>query len=91
MLGRARNGLFRAIGLGEGDKRERAHDDGMMVNTYSPEAMEEILWMQFFDDLHDTGTSNVGTAKTDHPEFESVYRQTLKKLLLCRRAEQIVS
>lgn len=83
--------LFRVLGLGEADKRERAHDDGMMVNAYSPEAMEEILWMQFFDYLHDIHTSNVVTAKTDHPEFESVYRLTLKKLLLCRGAARIVS
>ena len=83
--------LFRAMGLGDANKRERAHDDGMMVNAYSPEAMEEILWMQFFDYLHDTTTSNVVTAKTEHAEFESVYRQTLKKLLWCRNAERIVS
>jgi len=83
--------IFRAVGLGGAQKKERAHDDGIMVNAYSPEAMEEILWMQFFDYLHNTTTSNVVTARTSHPEFEAVYRSTLLKLLLCRNAERIVS
>ena len=83
--------VFRAFGLGKAAKSERAHDDGMLVNAYSPEAMEEILWMQFFDYLHVTDTSNVVAAATSHPEFESVYRATLQKLLFCRNAERIVS
>ncbi len=82
--------VFRAAGLGTAQKSERAHDDGMLVNAYSPEAMEEVIWMQFFDYLHTTDTSNVVAAATEHPEFETVYRATLQKLLLCRRAERIV-
>ena len=83
--------FFRALGLGDAKKSARAHDDGMLVNAYSPEAMEEILWMQFFDYLHVTDTTNVLRAETSHPEFESVYCATLQKLLLCRNAERIVS
>ena len=82
--------VFRAAGLGKAQKSERAHDDGMLVNAYSPEALEEVIWMQFFDYLHTTDTSNVVAAATEHPEFETVCRATLQKLLLCRRAERIV-
>ncbi|MXY83893.1 MAG: sulfotransferase [Gemmatimonadetes bacterium] len=83
--------IFRAVGLGAARKQERAHADGVMVNAYSPEAMEEILWMQFFAYLHDPAENNVVERQTSHPEFEAVYAATLAKLLLCRDAERIVS
>ena len=82
--------IFRAVGLGAARKQERAHADGMMVNAYSPEAMEEILWMQFFAYLHDPAVNNAVGRQTSHPEFEAVYSATLAKLLLCRDAERIV-
>lgn len=83
--------LFCAAGLGAARKQQRAHADGVLVNAYSPEAMEEILWMQFFDYLHDPAVNNAVEAHTSHPEFEAVYAATLAKLLLCRDAERIVS
>ena len=83
--------IFRAVGLGAARKQERAHADGVMVNAYSPEAMEEILWMQFFAYLHNPAENNVVERQTNHPEFEAVYAATLAKLLLCRDAERIVS
>ena len=83
--------LFRAAGLGASRKQERAHADGVMVNAYSPEAMEEILWMQFFAYLHNPAENNVVERQTSHPEFEAVYAATLAKLLLCRDADRIVS
>ena len=83
--------IFRAVGLGAARKQERAHADGMMVNAYSPEAMEEILWMQFFAYLHNPAENNVVERQTSHPEFEAVYAATLAKLLLCRDADRIVS
>ena len=61
-----------------------------MVNAYSPEAMEEILWMQFFAYLHDPTVNNAAERQTSHPEFEAVYAATLAKLLLCRDADRIV-
>ena len=83
--------LFRAAGLGAARKQERAHADGVMVNAYSPEAMEEVLWMPFFDYLHDPAINNAVDRQTKHPEFEACYAATLAKLLLCRNAERIVS
>ncbi len=62
---------------------ERSHGDGILVTPDSPEAMEEILWMTFFDGLHDSRTSNILDNLTENPTFESFYVSHLKKLLLC--------
>ncbi len=83
--------LFRAAGVGAARKQERAHADGVQINAYSPEAMEEILWMQFFDYLHDPAVNNAVERQTSHPEFETFYAATLTKLLLARGGERVVS
>ena len=31
---------------------ERAHGDRLMITPSSPEAMEEPIWMHFFDNAH---------------------------------------
>ena len=36
------------------DKQERAHNDGIEIDTNSPEAFEEIFWKTFNEDLSDT-------------------------------------
>ena len=59
--------IFRAVGLGAARKQERAHADGVMVNAYSPEAMEEILWMQFFAYLHDPCREQCGRTADQAP------------------------
>jgi hypothetical protein len=64
--------------------QERVHDDGLMVTTRSPEAVEEMLWMKFFDFLHDERRSNVLEADTRNPAFEKFYRDHLRKLLYTR-------
>ncbi len=63
------------------DPIERAHQDGIAVTPESPEAFEEMLWMAFFPDLHDPGTSAVFDAASSHPGFEAFYLAHLRKLL----------
>ncbi len=67
---------------------ERSHGDGLFVTPNSPEAMEEVLWMTFFADLHDWRTSNVLDKRTENKPFESFYNSHLKKLLLARGARR---
>jgi len=69
---------------GQLESAERAHEDRLEVTPASPEAMEEVLWMAFFDDLHDPSSSNVLDASTEHGDFESFYRDHVRKLLLAR-------
>jgi len=69
---------------GQLEPAERAHKDRLKVTPESPEAMEEVLWMAFFDHLHDPSHSNVLDAGTDREDFESFYRDHIRKLLHVR-------
>jgi hypothetical protein len=66
--------------------RERAHRDGMMITTDSPDALEEMLWMAFFPRCHDPSVSNLVGADDHYPAFESFYRTHIRKLLLAEQA-----
>jgi Sulfotransferase family len=77
----------RAFGQKQADKaepKERAHKDRIKVTLASPEAMEEILWMAFFESIHDPSRNQVLNATTSAPAFESFYRDHLKKMLMVR-------
>lgn len=63
---------------------ERAHQDGLHVTIESPEAMEEVLWMGFFKDLHNPACDNVLDGATQHARFEAFYRDHIGKVLLLR-------
>lgn len=64
------------------EAQERAHGDRIMVTPASPEAMEEVLWMAFFDRLHDPARSNVLTRDDTNESFDRFYRDHIRKLLL---------
>lgn len=63
---------------------ERTHADGIFVTSNSPEAMEEVLWMAFFEHLHDPRRSGVLDASVRNPGFEKFYRDHIRKLILAR-------
>jgi hypothetical protein len=65
---------------------ERSHRDGISVNANSPEAIEEALWMAFFDHLHDPQQNNVLAGTTENAAFEAFYKDHIRKLLLVRGA-----
>jgi hypothetical protein len=65
---------------------ERSHKDGIFVTPESPEAMEEILWIAFFPQSHIPTTCNVMDAGGGSVEFETYYKNTIRKLLLTRDA-----
>ena len=66
------------------EPEERAHKDRIKVTPASPEAMEEVLWMAFFQHIHDPAQCQVLDASTSAPAFERFYRDHLKKMLLIR-------
>jgi len=70
---------------------ERAHKDGMMVTPKSPEAMEEMLWMAFFKQLHDETRSAILDAKTSNEAFAAFYREHIQKLLLAHNKTRYAS
>lgn len=70
---------------------ERAHKDRIMVTPDSPEALEEVLWMAFFDSCHDPTKTNVLDKTTSNPAFENFYRDHLRKILLIRGGRRYLS
>lgn len=71
--------------------RERMHKDGIMVTADSPEAMEEVLWMTFFPDLHDPAASNILDDRVQRPDFESFFAEHIRKLILARGGQRYLS
>jgi hypothetical protein len=65
-------------------KTERAHKDRLHVSPKSPEAFEEMLWMHFFDGLHDPILDNRLTREMQNSAFDTFYRDHIKKVLLVR-------
>nr|WP_297459834.1 sulfotransferase [uncultured Halomonas sp.] len=70
---------------------ERTHADGIKVTSESPEAFEEVLWMAYFPDIHDTTRSSVLTRDTSNPPFERFYREHIRKLLAVRKASRYIA
>lgn len=70
---------------------ERAHRDRIVVSRDSPEAVEELLWMTFFEGLHDASRSNVLDERTKNERFEHFYRDHVRKLLAVRGAERYLA
>lgn len=71
--------------------RERAHGDGMLISSESPEALEEMIWTAFFPRCHDPRRSNIFDETARHPGFESFYRAHLGKLQLAEQATRYVA
>jgi len=70
---------------------ERSHGDRIEVTPESPEAMEEILWMKFFPELHDPSADNTLDDGDTGGEFDQFYRDTIRKLLLSRGKERYLA
>ena len=70
---------------------ERLHQDGLLVNKNSPEAVEEIFWQRFFNNALDESQSNLMDASISNPQFEAFYKANIKKLLQSRKAERYLA
>jgi hypothetical protein len=73
------------------DMKERAHGDRIRVSNDSPEAVEEVLWMHFFPDIHDPARSNVLDGSKRMAEFDRFYADHIRKLLAVRRAKRYLA
>lgn len=86
-----RNWLAARTRRDEAQLVERSHGDRIMVTPESPEAVEEVIWMRFFKNLHDPNSNQVLDDTTDNPRFESFYRDHVLKLLLVRGASRYLA
>ncbi len=65
-------------------EQERSHADRLKVTPQSPEAMEEIVWQHFFENVHDPSVCNALDGSVRHREFDVFYVDMIKKMLLAR-------
>lgn len=70
---------------------ERIHQDGIIVSSNSPEAIEEIFWQKFFDDTHDEKITNVFNKEISNPKFEIFYRNHIKKLMISQNCSRYLA
>lgn len=61
---------------------ERAHADGMLVSSDSPEAFEEALWMAFWPQKYGAGRISAWSRTDRDPEFEKFFKSHIRKLIL---------
>ncbi len=78
-------------GTGSSTPTERAHGDRMLVTPGSPEAMEEMLWMACLENLHNPQHNQVLDGSQRFPEFDRIYTDHLRKLLLVRERSRYAS
>ena len=70
---------------------ERAHKDRIQISNDSPEAIEEVLWMNFFPSCHQEGVNNTLDGEVANEAFESFYRDHIRKLLLVRNSTRYLA
>lgn len=70
---------------------ERIHMDGILITHDSPEAVEEIFWQKFFNNLHNENTSNILDRKTSNPKFETFYKNHIRKILIDQNRPRYVA
>lgn len=66
----------------KGELRERAHGDGMEISFDSPEAFEEVIWLNYLRDrIVDRHETLPLSAADLTPDFEAAMKGTLRKLI----------
>lgn len=85
------NRAFAHIYRSDTPPTERAHKDRILVTPDSPEAMEEVLWMRFFPQAHDSTALQVLDGSSSNPGFERFYTDHVKKIMLVRGGTRYLS
>jgi len=70
---------------------ERFHKDGIFVTGESPEAVEEIFWQKFFDNVHNENSSNIINGVASNPLFENFYRNHIRKLIITQKGSRYLA
>jgi hypothetical protein len=66
-----------------GERRERAHGDGMFIDFDSPEALEEVLWKTFWPQHYRSDRISPWQDEADG-EFRAFFRSHMRKIILLR-------
>jgi hypothetical protein len=66
------------------DAKERAHGDGMMITTESPEALEEVVWLTFFRKPYLNDRIRVWSKTARNPQFFPYFERHMAKIIRLR-------
>ncbi len=72
----------------KGARRERAHGDGMKIDFDSPEALEEVVWKNFWHEQYLDDRIRPWGGGANH-QFISFFKDHLRKIILTRRKHDI--
>jgi hypothetical protein len=70
---------------------ERPHKDRIQITAESPEAFEEPIWQFFFPHLHSDAALHRLAGDRRFDEFESFFKDHIRKILLVRRRQRYLS
>jgi len=70
---------------------ERPHKDRIRITAESPEAFEEPIWQFFFPEAHSPTSLHRLGADVKNEEFESFFRDHIRKVLLLRSGRRYLS
>eukprot|EP00736_Rhodelphis_marinus_P006506 Rmarinus@m.24576 len=73
------------------EEKERIHQDGIMMNQETAEALEEQFWMAEFPQIHDRFTSSILEEDVSRPTFEQRFKDLMRKVCCARGTERYVS
>ena len=62
-------------------KVERIHQDGLLVNSNSPESFDEPFWKLFFPNLHSQKQTDILNQTNNNKPFNTFYQSTIQKIL----------
>ena len=74
---------FSAVFRRGGQKKERAHGDGMLIDFDSPEALEEVIWSAFWKRKYQTDRIAPWSDEDDE-EFTDFFRSHIRKIISLR-------
>lgn len=60
--------------------RERAHGDGILVSSRSPEAFEEMVWKRFWPEHYERTRILPWTSSDSNPEFDGFLERHMRKV-----------
>jgi len=78
LLWQQMSGRFRR----RGERKERAHGDGMQVSYDSPEAFEEVLWKAFWPQRFKGRQIPLWSERDLDEEFSALFRRHLQKVIV---------
>ncbi len=70
---------------------ERLQQDGLQINPLTPHAVEEMIWMQFFQTIHDENSTVVLDNTISNSNFEQFYTKSIQKMRMAKGGSRYVT